>query len=525
MRSNIHCVVGSGPAGVAAAKSLLKSGKKVLMLDAGIQIEPERAEIVKQCSQISHKSWSYEQIAILKNGMSASIQGIPLKRIYGSDFPYRGSEKVINWTNHGTGIIPSLALGGLSNTWGAAILPYRDSDIEEWPINNYDLNSHYKAVTHFTGISAEHDDLSTQFPLHSDRPHALNSSLQAINILNNLKLHKKSLAKRGWIFGKSRLAVHVNNTKERLGCSYCGYCMYGCAYKCIYNSAYTIKELLNNSNFEYKSNIIVETVKERDDQVEVSTITINDQRQKIYTVDRIYLGTGVIPTTKIILKSKQILNQQINFCDSQNFLMPMLMVKGAKRVQKEDLHTLSQIFIEINNSSISSQSIHLQIYTYNDTFSEILKHSLGPLKVLTPLIEERIVIIQGYLHSKDSSRMSAKLENNTLHVKAHNNNATNGIVRRIRNELLKQSYKMGGIILAPFVTIQKPGKSFHYGSTFPMSKHPNGFQSDTLGRTLGFNRVHIIDASVLPNIPATTITFPVMANAHRIASEAAKLDE
>jgi hypothetical protein len=31
-------------------------------------------------------------------------------------------------------------------------------------------------------------------------------------------------------------------------------------------------------------------------------------------------------------------------------------------------------------------------------------------------------------------------------------------------------------------------------------------------------RVHLVDASVLPSVPATTITLGVMANAHRIAA-------
>jgi choline dehydrogenase-like flavoprotein len=38
------------------------------------------------------------------------------------------------------------------------------------------------------------------------------------------------------------------------------------------------------------------------------------------------------------------------------------------------------------------------------------------------------------------------------------------------------------------------------------------------------DRVHLVDASVLPSIPATSITFSVMANAHRIASTAAGFD-
>ncbi|MGH7981149.1 MAG: GMC oxidoreductase [Limisphaerales bacterium] len=52
-----------------------------------------------------------------------------------------------------------------------------------------------------------------------------------------------------------------------------------------------------------------------------------------------------------------------------------------------------------------------------------------------------------------------------------------------------------------------------------MRPQPSGFETDCLGRPHGWSRLHVVDASVLPSVPATTITFSVMANAHRIGSE------
>jgi choline dehydrogenase-like flavoprotein len=65
-----------------------------------------------------------------------------------------------------------------------------------------------------------------------------------------------------------------------------------------------------------------------------------------------------------------------------------------------------------------------------------------------------------------------------------------------------------------------PGRGFHTGGTFPMKAKPARLQTDVLGRLHGFTRVHIVDASVFPSLPATTITLSVMANAHRIGSAA-----
>jgi choline dehydrogenase-like flavoprotein len=55
-----------------------------------------------------------------------------------------------------------------------------------------------------------------------------------------------------------------------------------------------------------------------------------------------------------------------------------------------------------------------------------------------------------------------------------------------------------------------------------MRENPQVLETDVLGRPAGLRRVHLVDASVFPSIPATTITFSAMANAHRIAAWAAR---
>ena len=58
-----------------------------------------------------------------------------------------------------------------------------------------------------------------------------------------------------------------------------------------------------------------------------------------------------------------------------------------------------------------------------------------------------------------------------------------------------------------------------------MSANPQGdLETDFLGRPTGWTRVHVVDSSVFPSIPATTVALLAMANARRIASTA-RLDE
>src|SRR6516225_6738295 len=116
----MYCVIGSGPAGVACAKALLARGASVLMLDAGIELEPERAQIVRQLGSMKCSDWPPETVAALKGEMSVSGKGLPQKLAFGSNYSYRGAEEHTAWRGNGASVRPSLALGGFSTVWGAA---------------------------------------------------------------------------------------------------------------------------------------------------------------------------------------------------------------------------------------------------------------------------------------------------------------------------------------------------------------------------------------------------------------------
>ena len=84
--------------------------------------------------------------------------------------------------------------------------------------------------------------------------------------------------------------------------------------------------------------------------------------------------------------------------------------------------------------------------------------------------------------------------------------------------LLRLAPALRAFPVFPVMRAEPPGRGFHTGGSFPMRTRPGDLQTDTAGRPRGFERIHLVDSSVFPTIPSTTITFSVMANAHRIAS-------
>ena len=519
-----HYVIGSGPAGIACAHALLQRGATVVMLDAGVTLEKSRRDLVAEMSQRSPEQWSVAQLQAFKAGMTVGTKGIPLKLAYGSDYPYRETNAHLPVDYHGVALRPSFGRGGFSAVWGAAMLPYSEADTAGWPVRSRDLAGHYSAITKLTALAAGRDDLEKIFPLHAEPTATLAFSRQAKNLHDRLEQHRAPLQAAGIHFGRARLAVKAGAP----GCVYCGLCLYGCPYGFIYHSEQTLRELQKNPNFTYRPDVIVTSLRETGDRAVITGYDRTSRAPLEFSADRVYLATGVIATAKIVLQSLGLYERPVCLKDSQYYLFPLLLARSGGEVTREALHTLSQIFIEIIDNKVSPHSVHLQIYSYNDLTSQAVRQSFGPLaKVLEPLaraLEKRLLIVQGYLHSNHSSRIAVTLKrgaSDRLQLQAELNPAVRPAIRRVLHKLRHHGRQLGAWPLSPLLQVAEPGRGFHSGSSFPMRQHPGELETDTLGRLAGWSRIHIVDASVFPDIPATQITFSVMANAHRIGWETA----
>jgi choline dehydrogenase-like flavoprotein len=521
-------VIGSGPAGVSSAYALVNKGLDVTMLDSGIELEPERLKLVQELRKKKPTEWSNNLLSKIKDKISPNSSGIPLKYVYGSDFPYREVDKYIHLEKRNVEILPSLAKGGLSNVWGAAVLPYRAEDITDWPITIEDLKPHYEAVFSFMDLSATRDDLGSILPLYSNTYQALQSSRQAVALMEDLNSNKEILNARGFIFGYSRLAVRSYPTNGVPGCAYCGLCMYGCPYQLIYDSSHTLIELQRKRNFRYIKNIIAERLVESNGEVTIFGRSRLNNEKLQFKASRVYLACGVLFTTKILLESLESYDHSLTMRDSQYFLLPLLKYRKTPDIINTDLHTLSQIFIELFDQDLSNYTIHLQVYTYNDLFYRAIKKTLGltyPLfKFSINELLGRLLLIQGFLHSNISPTIAVRLSAgkngsaSRLVLEANSDVSTKKTIKGISAKLFKNRKYFSAIPIPQLLTVAKSGRSFHSGGTFPMRENPLEFESDCLGRPYGFKKVHIVDATTFPSIPATTITLTVMANAHRISS-------
>ena len=135
-------------------------------------------------------------------------------------------------------------------------------------------------------------------------------------------------------------------------------------------------------------------------------------------------------------------------------------------------------------------------------------------------LSKRLLVAQTFVHSEHCDQVELRLDakTNRLVPTIVPNAEMKPTIKRAAAALARAMSKAGLQPLGFVKRIEGPGASFHSGGTLPMSDAPGLLQTDPLGRLSGFEQVHIVDASVLPSIPASTITFTVMANAHRIGS-------
>ena len=65
------------------------------------------------------------------------------------------------------------------------------------------------------------------------------------NILDKIIRNKvKKIDPELLAFGQARLLINSTDTEEDKGCKYCGYCMSGCVYDCIYKSSAELDKLV-----------------------------------------------------------------------------------------------------------------------------------------------------------------------------------------------------------------------------------------------------------------------------------------
>lgn len=519
-------VIGSGPAGAAAAHALCEAGLKVVVLDAGDRIEPGRMDLFDALARSEPASWPPGLARRARDAFPADVGHVPLKPAFSSLFPYVIDDPDLPLANSGSDALSSLAYGGLSNAWGASMLPCRQRDIADWPISLEDLRPHYEAVQRFVPVAAERDELCASLPLYTDTPRALRRPPQAERLLAHMRRHARALEAAGFTFGSSRLAV-VAAAEDPRRCRHCGMCLYGCPYGSIYSAAHTFDALRNGNRLDYRGGVYVDRLTEIGGGVRIDFHERGRPAARgQLSASRVFIACGAISSTRLMLASMRRPEHVLQMRDSQYFVIPMLSAHAEPVSVAKQGNTLAQVFVELEDPRITAHAMHLQVYGYNDIMlSAIARRVPLPSTALERMLRPalgRLLVIQGFLHSSDSPGLTFGYDGDGVRIVGEDIARGAARVKRLLRRLAGHGRLLGMAPIPGLGHAGRPGKSNHLGGSLPMRREPRTFETDILGRIPTWRRVHILDASIFPSVPATTVTLTVMANAHRIATAAAR---
>jgi len=527
-------VVGSGLSAVGALKAIIKAGIKPLVIDVGRQLDPERQKLKLRLASTEPASWTLGDIKNLASNPTAKGKGeIPKKLVLGSDYFYSSDNPQITKLDNFSHASPpySLALGGFSAGWGAAYLPPAESDINDWPVSHNEILKHMRECLQNISCSEPVDELSKYFPsLKNNSSEILKLSSGQSKLLLNLRSATRSTSGLPEVFGQARVMTRSKNVDNLKGCNYCGYCNAGCVYDAIYKAELDISRMQLDQQIEYLGGWNVVTINEQGSSVKISMISEVSGEQKIIEADRLFLAAGAVNSTRIMLQSQNMSGFEATIKQTGGFLQPFVSAVHYP-VDWPNQNTQSNLFLEFKEPQLSEHWVHVQVSQPNEV--AMSKLGLNHKTVnsvrgkLAKFVSGNLLIAMVNTHSAHGSqyvmRLGNEFKSGIAQIESKRIQHLNQkLIIALLNSRLKKIFRRRAMTALGFMRQDWfSSLGYHFGASFPMSANPKlPTDTDTLGRPFGWKHVHIVDTSVLPSIPGTSIGLLTMANAHRIASEA-----
>ncbi len=517
-------VVGSGASAVHAAWPLAEAGRDVVLFDGGatdgVYTQDIPARSFTAIREADPQQWRYF--------LGEDFSGVPFGpvRVGAQLTPprahiLRSASDVLRTQAPDFQAAESLALGGLAAGWGAAVPDFSDDDMAGWPLRRADLLPHYRAVSERIGISGAPDDALSRF-LGEDIPlqHPARPDSNGRYLLSRYRHHCDAFRRRGLFLGAPRLALLTRRHRGRGPCRYLDMEFWADKDRAVYRPVYTLRELRRFSSFRYEPGVLVESFLPIEGGVRLSLRSLRDGTRSEVEARRVILGAGGIGTPRLVLRSLGLEGQPVPILSNPYAYYPCLLPARIGRASRDRRHSLTQIMGYFQPGG-SGDPLQVQFYSYRSllTFKIAKEAPLGvpaAMRLMT-LLQPSFVIVGVHHADRPDAGKRLWLEGDVLRVVY---TPTEG---ETRQQALAESRLRGCLRALGCWPIRRidpgHGASIHYGGAFPMAVEERPLTTRTDGSLRGADRVHIVDGSVLPHLPAKGLTFTIMANGDRIGRE------
>ena len=514
-----NVIVGSGPAGVAAALKL--KGLDTCILDVGdVPVTTFPFSSLKNGLLTgSVKGLLGEDWGMLSNLADAlhchpKLRSDSIRHAMEGE-PFRVLSLEGDVLANGRG---SYAVGGMANAWGAQLLRYTDDDLSEvgdWPISATQLSSFYNELEKHIGISGELDDMSAFLGSSENLLPSFRGVPASEYLLKKYISQRGKQSISGLRIGRPRLAVLTKPYRGRPAYNFGETEFFSPTEGGIYNPQSTLASLIKDGQISYLGGHKLLTFKEYPEYVEIRVEVLKTREVRVIRAKHLLLGCGTIQTTKIVLSNLGNPGLSVPFVDHSPTLIPIFLPSkfGSKL-------PISSFPVQLIGTLVGQGDRDMISFYYPGgiLWSDIVPDIPLPMSAARTMLASLIggmLVAQIWETSKPSY-------SNRMHVDESGSILINYSNRPLYSKLaylITELRSLGCFSMSRLASVTAPGLGFHHAGTLPMRIVPDAFETHTDGRLWNSLRVRVIDGSVLPSLPAKNHSLTIMANAARIGEK------
>lgn len=512
-------VIGTGPAGVSAARALLEGGHPLTLIDAGynaaISARTDRPSLVA-LRQGSPQAWRY-LIGDDCHGLRWMPAVSPKLRLARNPENFTGFTELnqINASN----FVPvgCLTMGGLSNIWGAVTFAYDGSDMTGWPIGPDEMAPHYRRVSARIGLSgpASSDLDRTPAPLVLQDPLALTPFEDRI-----LASYRRGSRQAGFRLGRTRMAVLSADQADRKACVLDNACILGCERGAIYNAAYETAELARHPGVTMQQGFAVEKLVPNGAGWWIDGRDRRSGERRRLTAGKVILAAGALASTRLAMDAAQIDGRSVRIENSPSVAFAVLFPGALGSTIPAEAFGLAHIAFSrsLGSADPADEMLGFLYPAASMSAAEFLLRlpvsipgGMALLREMLPGLMIGLAFLPGCYSDNHARLVSASKGLPRLEIEGGHSASFAGVLKKAIRRLRWNLLRIGGILLPGSLQVLDPGVDVHYSGSLGM-----GLYTDTLGQLAGAPGLHVVDGAVLPTMPARNPTLTIMANADRI---------
>ena len=461
-------IIGTGPAGYAAAQGVIARGGHPFVIDFGPSPSPGLTAIQK----------------ISTFAMKGEVDRV-------SVFNYPNS---LVHSEGGIQLPLSSARGGLSNIWGAGILNRGHEEMPEIEAVYPEIEQAYKSLLALMPNVGVNDRTSDRFPFLGESNPAPQSSRFKDFIASAQSVSNDVL------FGYPRLALDITENQ----CTRCGSCLHGCPNNLFFSAARGFEQLEKSGKCTLLSGPVLSITS---GGFGVELVTPNG----VIRCGRVYVASGPIATPSLLQRSR-LAPARIVVKDSAVFYSAFLNLNKIDGTESSYTAAHGVAYAE----RAGSEDFQMAFYESNPEYAERLSAILpvvGRFVRIPNFVTNRLNATIGFIDSSVSGTLNLQYSGNRTWITRKEPPEIKKAVRAVikRTNAVTRRY---GLFAIPSVVFVPPvGTGYHSGASMPMGGEGVGLS----GLLTNTKNVYVVDASVLPKVWAGSHTFTAMANAYRIA--------